>query len=458
MKARKKGSAPAANVLIDASRCGGPIGLERYGLGQGGLSDEDMIGPHVEQLKWLKPKLIRLFIQEYYDVYPEHGKYNWTTLDRAVAGIIRTGATPLMCICIKPETLYPVIDQDRVHPASYDEWEALIERMVRHYNEELKYCIEYWEVFNEPDIGESGGCPGRFTPEDYCVYYEHTVKAIRRAWPTAKVGGPALAYYQSPLLPALLDCCDTKAVPIDFVSWHYYTDDAQVIVKSAKYVKALMAKHPNLRCETIFDEWNISLGWERANLKYQPCFIVEATYRMMEAGIDRSCYYHIRDYHVDGAKFGGFMSPGGNRFMTYWWNVMPQFHGIFDYQGNMRPSYYVFKCLSHIAGARLAVESSKGEVKGFAAYDMDFEVIHILLWNYSLEKPKSRRVNLTVRNLDGKKWRYYRRSFDVETPSNDENDRLRLESMKNIEGKTEVSESFGVAPYGMMFIAIKKFE
>jgi hypothetical protein len=452
------GGSRNVNVTIDASKLGKPIRLERYGLGQGGLSDDDMLAPHVPALRWLKPQVIRLFVQEYYDVYPEHGKYHWATLDRAIASIIAAGAKPLLSLCMKPTPLYPEVNQDRVHPTSYDEWERLIEAMVRHYNEELKLDIEYWEVFNEPDIGESGGCPGRFTPEAYCTYYEHTVRAIRRAWPRAKVGGPALAYYESPLLPALLDHCDRKGVPIDFVSWHYYTDDARDIRRSFDHVKSLLAKHPSLRCETIFDEWNISLGWERTGHKYQPCFIVEATYQMLEMGMDRSCYYHIRDYHVDGAKFGRFMSKGGNQFMTYWWNVMPQFHGLFDYQGHMRPSYHVFKILSHIRGARLPVETGHPHVKGLAAYDEEFDVIHILLWNYDLGKCAPRRVKLDLSNLDGRLWRYYRRRFDAETASADENDRLHLESILKVEDKRAVSESFPLEPYGMAFIAVKRFE
>jgi len=454
----KKTGSPAAKVSIDAGSPGGPIALERYALGQGGLSDDDMLAPHVDQLRWLSPKVIRLFLQEYYDVYPQRGKYRWDTLDRAVASIIATGAKPLMSICLKPPVLYPEIDQDKVHPTSYDEWDELIYRMVRRYNVELGCGIEYWEVFNEPDIGESGGCPGRFTPADYCTYYERTVRAIRRADASAKVGGPALAYYQSPLLPALLEHCDKEDVPIDFVSWHYYTDDPQVIVKSIRYVKSLLALHPKLSCETVIDEWNISLGWESTSHEFQPCFILEATREMLEEGLGLSCYYHIRDYHVSRENFARFMSPAGNRFMSYWWNVMPQFHGLFDYQGRMRPSFFIFKTLSRVRGARLAVVSDRPGIKGLAAHDGDWEVIHVLLWNWGLERPTKTKVDLKVTDLDGKKWRFYRRTFDAAGASNDENDRLHLAAHGDITDTRAWKDSFDLEPYGITFIALKKFE
>ena len=60
--------------------------------------------------------------------------------------------------------LFPTVDQDRVEPDDYGEWERLISSLVKHYRNRGA-GIRYWEVANEPDIGESGGCPYRFKPE-----------------------------------------------------------------------------------------------------------------------------------------------------------------------------------------------------------------------------------------------------------------------------------------------------
>jgi len=457
-RARKPPSRPPLTATVDASSVGAPLALERYGLGQGGLSDQPMFASHEEALRWLSPRVIRLFVQEFFNLYPGHKVYYWKKLDESIESILRTGARPLLSLCMKPSILYPELNQDKPHPSNYAEWEDLIYAMVRHCNVEKRYGVEYWEVFNEPDIGESGGCPLRFTPEDYCTYYERTVSAVRRADPSAKVGGPALAYYKSPLLPALLEHCSRNGVPIDFVSWHYYTDDPQVIVQSIRDVKTLLARFPSLKCRTVIDEWNISLGWESTFHAFQPCFILETTLRFLEEGLDLSCYYHIRDWHVSGEQFSRFMSPEGNRFMTFWWNVMPQFHGIFDYQGHMRPSYFIFKLLSHMKGARLGVSLKDSPVKCLAAWDPHFQVVNILLWNFAVNRPSSRRVRLRIRELPGMKWRYYRREFDAETSSNDENDRLRVVANLAIDGKNGVSEDIVLAPYGITFISVKKFD
>ncbi|MFC1537653.1 hypothetical protein ACFL4P_02375 [Gemmatimonadota bacterium] len=157
--------AAPVELFIDSVHPVGDIDLTRYSLGQGGLSHEPMFDAHLDQVAKLKPKTIRLFVQEYFDLYPEHGRYHWETLDRSIENILATGAKPLMSLCFKPRVLYPQIDQDIVHPTDYEEWEKLIESLVRHCNQEKNYGIEYWEVGNEVDIGESGGCPYRFQPQ-----------------------------------------------------------------------------------------------------------------------------------------------------------------------------------------------------------------------------------------------------------------------------------------------------
>ena len=152
-----------ANPSIDAGAIREPMEIGRYALGQGGLSDRPIFDSHVDAIRSLHVKLIRLFVQEYFDLYPKRGVYHWDTLDKAVETIPETGAKPLMSICLKPRL-----------PTSYAEWEELIYQMVRHYNVQEKACIRYWDVFNEPDIGEDGGCPSRFTAESYARYYAHT--------------------------------------------------------------------------------------------------------------------------------------------------------------------------------------------------------------------------------------------------------------------------------------------
>ena len=71
---------------------------------------------------------------------------------------------------------------------------------------------------------------------------------------------------------------------------------------------------------------------------------------MKDAGLDWSCYYHIRDYYVSYDTFSKYFSANGTALMTRWWNRQPQFDGLFDYQNQIRPAYFTFKLLSRMAG------------------------------------------------------------------------------------------------------------
>lgn len=165
--------AELARIEIDFARQLGPMKMNQMALGQGGLSSDVMFGDRIGELRALRPKVIRLFIQEYFDLLPAPGQFNFAKLDPVVDAIVATGAEPLMCICFKPRVLFPEINQDKVEPVDYTHWQALITALVSHYKQRGT-SIQYWEIGNEPDIGEDGGCPYRFQPVNYARYYKNT--------------------------------------------------------------------------------------------------------------------------------------------------------------------------------------------------------------------------------------------------------------------------------------------
>src|SRR5262249_23314910 len=137
-------------MTVNFTNALGALDLHPMALGQGGLSAEPMWEDRVAEIRALKPAVIRLFIQEYFDLLPERGCSHFDSLDRSVDTILATGASPLMCICFKPRVLFPEIDHDLVEPNDYAAWEELILNLVRHYRQRGA-GIHYWEVANEPD-------------------------------------------------------------------------------------------------------------------------------------------------------------------------------------------------------------------------------------------------------------------------------------------------------------------
>lgn len=434
-----------ATVTAEFGRSGPPLDIDRISLGQGGLSPDTIWEGRLAEIRALRPRMIRLFVQEYFDLMPAEGKYHFDSLDRSVDLIRAAGAIPSLALAFKPAVLFPKVDQDVVEPTDYAAWEELISQLVSHYQRRGTGPI-YWEVGNEGDIGESGGCPFRFTPDNYVRFYSHTVAAIRRTDPTAKVGGPALANWKSPILPALLEHAAAGKSPLDFVSWHIYSSDPVAVRKTIDGVRVLVAKHPSLRPELILNEWNMSLSNPVLDTRFQPAYILETAWQMKDADLDYSCYYHIRDYHVELDQFAPFMSPGGAAGMARWWNRMPQYDGLFDYQNTLRPAYFAFKLLSRLAGSKLPVTTDDEKVHAFFTWDDTYKTHNLLVWNFS-DKPAS--VTLRITGLDGK-YTANGRSLDAVTASDDENLRLRpLPRLSLTEGTSE--HTLQLEPYGIEY-------
>jgi len=337
----------------------GPLNISQMALGQGGLSDDPMWDSRVAEVRALRPRVIRLFVQEYFDLLPKRGRFHFDTLDRSVDNILKTGAEPLMCLCFKPRILFPEINQDVVEPTDYTQWENLI----------------------------------------------------------------FLASVHSPLLPALLDAARTNRTPLHFVSWHIYTSAPGAVRKTIEYAKDLLRKYPALRPETILDEWNMDLTNPALDPRFQPCFVAETIWQMKDSGLDYSCYYHIRDWFVEKDMFAPFFSPHGAAFMARWWNRMPQFDGLFDYQNNVRPAYFTLKLLSRLQGERLPLSSSHAAVHGFATHDEQMRMDNLVLWNFSTDIVP---VELSLLGLT-RDMRTRHIILDAQTTSNDENARLRPE-------------------------------
>jgi xylan 1,4-beta-xylosidase len=173
--------------------------------------------------------------------------YEWRIVDRILGTYAQAGAVPFVEIGFMPHALsshpepytttwipgqknegyfagwtYP--------PADYNKWSDLVYHLVTH-------CIDKfgesevkrwdWEVWNEPDIGYWHG-----TPEEYNKLYDYTVAAVKRALPTARVGGPASTgpanQRAAAFLRQFLEHCASgnnaatgkAGAPLDFISFH----------------------------------------------------------------------------------------------------------------------------------------------------------------------------------------------------------------------------------------------
>ncbi|NID10680.1 GH39 family glycosyl hydrolase [Fibrivirga algicola] len=143
------------------------------------------------------------------NAYTEDAKgnpiYNWTIVDKIFDTFIERGMKPIAQIGFMPEALSTNPQPYRHHwkpgdnyndiylgwaypPKDYNKWSELVYQWVKH--SVAKYGQKeveswYWELWNEPNISYWKG-----TTEEYIKLYDYTADAVKRALPTAKVGGP----------------------------------------------------------------------------------------------------------------------------------------------------------------------------------------------------------------------------------------------------------------------------
>ncbi len=433
-------------VRVDLGSRLRPMEIDRFGVGQGGFSPEPMWDDRVAEIRAIRPRVIRLFVQEYFNLLPERGRYHWDVLDRSVDLILRAGATPMLCIAFKPKVLFPKMDQDIVEPNDWQEWDALIYNLVRHYKDRGGKGW-YWEITNEGNTPSGGGTPYHFTPENYPPFYQRTVAAVLRADPEARVGGPALARLPVPYMEALVKFCASSKVPLHFVSWHRYINDPGWFATSIADVKAILAKHPGLQPQLVINEWNMS---GHSDPRFQPAFIAETTYQMKRAGLDLSCYYHIRDYQVDVDAFLKFFPREYTFRQKLWWERHPVHYGLFDFQSRVRPAYFLFRLLARLTGTEVRVETDSPVVHALASNDDDLKAASVLIWNFS-DSPA--RVALEARNAAPS---MYARAYVLDSlaPNDDDNSRLRALPGAKFTGGV-VRLPLELEPYGVVSVSLE---
>lgn len=138
--------------------------------------------------------------------------------------------------------------------------------IVRHYtegwNKGMKLPIRYWEIWNEPD--NRPNC-WTGTDDDYLRLYTVAARALRKEFPTIKIGGPALGnpgslangrFTPTSFLKAFLARCKAERLPLDFLSWHCYTADPSELVLRAKGIRALLDQEGFKSAESHLNEWN----------------------------------------------------------------------------------------------------------------------------------------------------------------------------------------------------------
>jgi xylan 1,4-beta-xylosidase len=181
------------------------------------------------------------------NAYTEDAKgnpvYNWKIVDQIFDTYVKRGMKPLAQIGFMPEALStkpfpyqhkwkPGVRYDEIltgwayPPKDYKKWGNLVYEWVKHCVARYgKAEVEswYWEVWNEPD-----GAYWKGTQAEFFKLYDYAADGLKRALPTAKIGGANVTGGGTKYLDAFIKHClnDTNYVtgkigsPLDAVLFH----------------------------------------------------------------------------------------------------------------------------------------------------------------------------------------------------------------------------------------------
>jgi len=173
--------------------------------------------------------------------------YDWTIIDRIFDTYVERGMKPFVEIGFMPEALSvkpkpykhswkPGAKYEEIYtgwaypPKDYKKWAELVYQWVLHSverygREEVEtWC---WEIWNEPNIGYWQG-----NTEEYLKLYDYTADAVKRALPTAVMGGPNttgpswevarefLTAFLNHILTGNNHVTGKTGAPLDFIAFH----------------------------------------------------------------------------------------------------------------------------------------------------------------------------------------------------------------------------------------------
>jgi xylan 1,4-beta-xylosidase len=317
--------------------------------------------------------------------------YNWTITDRIFDTYMERKMKPLVQIGFMPEALSSHPEPYRHHwkpgdnyndiytgwaypPKDYSKWAELVYQWVTH-------CVQkygrpeveswLWEVWNEPNIGYWKG-----TPEEYQKLYDYSADAVKRALPTARVGGDdstgpgsagAATFLRSFLEHTVHGTnyvTGKTGSPLDFISFHAKGVprfvEGDVVMGVEKQLQDLskgfeiIASIPEVKNKPVVIGESDPEGCAACSSRVYP----QNAYRN---GVMYASYTAtVMPRHLDlAAKYG--VNLLGAVTWAFEFEDQPWFDGFRDLATNGvdKPVLNVFRMLGMMTGDRVAVTSSR---------------------------------------------------------------------------------------------------
>ena len=323
-------------------------------------------------------------------------EYNFSYVDQVYDGLLENGVRPFVEMSFMPKALaasqtphafwYKPLPNP---PASYDKWGELIYAFARHLVE--RYGIDevsqwYFEVWNEPNIDFWTGEPKQST---YFQLYDSAAKAVKRASPRLRVGGPSTA--QAAWVDAMIAHAVQAKAPLDFVSTHVYANDSNkdvfgtsgaidrfdMVARSVKKVYDQVKRSARPDLPIVWSEYNASYANEPAvtDSAFMGPWLAN-NIRLCDGMQTMMSYWTFSDVFeeqgvVKTPFYGGF--------------------GLLAERGIPKPAFHAFELLHRLGTSRLPVDAP-----WILATKRDDGALEIAAWNYSAPEDAGHAVTARI--------------------------------------------------------------
>ena len=348
--------------------------------------------------------------------------YNWKIVDEIFDTYLARGVRPLVQLGFMPEALstnprpyqhkwHPGLKYEEIMtgwaypPKDYGKWRELAYQWTKHCVERYgKEEVEqwYWEVWNEPN-----GSYWKAPKDEFRKLHDYAIDGVRRALPTARVGGPHTAGAGGQFQRDFLEHCingvnfanGEKGTPLDFVAFH--------AKGSPSFVNGRVRMGISNQLREIDKGFTIVASYPET--KHKPIIIGESDPDGCAAcqgpqlgyrnGTLYSSYTAASFYrkHLLAEKHG--VNLEGALTWAFEFEDQPWFAGfrVLATNGVDLPVINVFRMFSRMSGERLAVTSSaevpldaimKDGVRGapdvaaFSALDRAAKKLTVIVWHY----------------------------------------------------------------------------
>lgn len=375
--------------------------------------------------------------------------YYWNIVDSIFDTYINLGMKPLAQIGFMPEALTsgtgpyrhswkPGIDYNAIYtswaylPDNYYKWAELIFQWVRHCVDRYgKEEVEswYWELWNEPNAPYLQA-QDRLTT--YCKMYDFASDAVRRALPTARMGGPHATGGGEKFLDGFIQHCISgenaatgkTGAPLDFVAFHAKGSprlvDGRVRMGIRNQLQNIngglkvIASHKETKDLPVIIGESDPEGCAACGMYTNP----ENAYRNGTLYSSYTAASVSRIYDINE-------SNGTNLIGAVNWSFefedQPWFHGFRDLATNGvdKPVLNVFRMMAMMTGERVGVSGDlaydyqsmlEGGVRGDrtdinALASRDKKSAAVLVWNYHDDDihDEGSPVSVLIKNLNVKK-------------------------------------------------------